>query len=50
VTTNPGVEAAHKLACLGYRFTVVDGIIKARYEGPGEPDPDKVRPLLSTYP
>jgi ribosomal protein S27AE len=48
VTTKPGIVAAHKLAYLGYRFTVVGEIIKARYEGPGEPDPHIVRPLFKT--
>lgn len=45
---NPGIEAAHKLAHLGYRFTVNGETIKAKYHGPGEPDPDMVRPLLET--
>ncbi|MFP3869230.1 MAG: hypothetical protein ACLFUU_13940 [Desulfobacteraceae bacterium] len=45
---NAGIEAARKLAHLGYWFTVVGGIIKARYEGPGKPDPAQVRPLLET--
>jgi hypothetical protein len=48
VTTNVGVEAARKLAHLGYRFTVNGETIKARYEGPGQPDPAQVRPLLET--
>lgn len=45
---NPGVEAACKLAHLGYRFAVNGETIKAKYHGPGEPDPDTVRPLLET--
>jgi hypothetical protein len=43
---NPGIEAVRKLAHLGYRFTVNGETIKARYEGPGDPDPAQVRPLL----
>jgi len=43
---SPGIEAARKLAHLGYRFTVNGESIKARYEGPGDPDPAQVRPLL----
>jgi hypothetical protein len=43
---NPGIEAVRKLAHLGYRFTLNGEIIKAKYHGPGEPDPDTVRPLL----
>lgn len=45
---NPGIEALRKLAHLGYRFTVNGEIIKAKYEGPGDPDPAQVRPLLET--
>lgn len=43
---SPGIEAARKLAHLGYRFTVRGEVIKAKYEGPGNPDPHQVRPLL----
>lgn len=43
---NPGIEATRRLAHLGYRFTVNGETIKARYEGPGDPDPGQVRPLL----
>lgn len=43
---NPGIEAARKLAHLGYRFAVVGESIKAKYEGTGEPNPGLVRPLL----
>jgi hypothetical protein len=46
MTKNPGIEAVRKLAHLGYRFTVNGETIKARHEGPGEPDPAQVRPLL----
>jgi len=45
---NPGIEAVRKLAHMGYRFTVNGEIIKAKYHGPGKPDPDTVRPLLET--
>jgi hypothetical protein len=43
---NPGIEAVRQLAHLGYRFTVNGDTIKARYEGQGDPDPAKVKPLL----
>lgn len=43
---NPGIKAVRKLAHLGYRFQMSGEIIKARYEGPGDPDPAQVRPLL----
>ena len=43
---NPGIEAVRKLADMGYRFTVNGETIKAKYHGPGKPDPDTVRPLL----
>ncbi len=45
---NPGIEAVRKLSHLGYRFTVNGETIKAKYHGPGKPDPDTVRPLLET--
>jgi hypothetical protein len=41
---NPGIDATLRLAHLGYRFTVNGEAIKARYEGPGDPDPAQVRP------
>jgi hypothetical protein len=43
---NPGIEAARRLAHLGYRFTVEGEKILAEYQGPGKPDPAQVRPLL----
>ncbi|MEW6659172.1 MAG: hypothetical protein AB1424_10975 [Thermodesulfobacteriota bacterium] len=43
---NPGIEAVRKLANLGYRFTLSGDTIKAKYEGPGKPDPAQVRPLM----
>jgi hypothetical protein len=46
MTENPGIEAARQLAHMGYRFTVNGETIKARYEGPGKPDPAQVRPLM----
>jgi len=45
-TPNPGVEAARRLAHMGYRFTLDGDKIKAKYEGPGDPDPDQVAPLI----
>jgi hypothetical protein len=44
---NPGIEAVRALASMGYRFAVNGETIKARYEGQGDPDPTKVRPLLA---
>ena len=38
---NPGIEAVRKLAHMGYRFTVDGETIKAKYDGPGEPDPTR---------
>jgi len=46
MTQSPGIEAARRLTHLGYRFTVSGETIKAKYEGPGKPDPVMVRPLL----
>ena len=43
---NPGIEAARRLSHLGYRFTVNGDTIRARYEGPGDPNPAQVKPLL----
>jgi hypothetical protein len=45
---NPGIEAARRLAHLGYRFKVNGQTIKAKYEGQGELNPSQVRPLLET--
>ncbi|MBU4232344.1 MAG: hypothetical protein KKD99_10075 [Proteobacteria bacterium] len=33
------IVAVRKLAGMGYRFTVNGETIKAKYEGPGKPDP-----------
>lgn len=46
--TNPGISAARRLACLGYRFKVQGETIVAEYHGPGQPDPAQVLPLLET--
>lgn len=43
----PGIDAVRTLARMGYRFTVDGETIKAKYHGPGEPDPGMVRPLLA---
>lgn len=43
---NPGIEAVRRLAHMGYRFTVNEESIKARYEGSGKPDPAVISPLL----
>ena len=45
---NPGSDAVRKLASLGYRFELAGDRLRYRYEGPGKPDPDTVRPLLAT--
>lgn len=45
---NPGIEAVRALAHMGYRFTLSGETIKAKYHGPGKPDPAQVRPLLET--
>ena len=45
---NPGVEALHNLAQMGYRAWVEEKKVRLRYEGPGNPDPNQVRPLLET--
>jgi hypothetical protein len=42
------IDAVRMLAKVGYRFTVNGETIKVKYHGPGEPDPDTVRPLLET--
>ena len=44
---NPGIEAVRKLANLGYRFRLDGGTIRAKYAGPGKPDPSQVMPLLA---
>lgn len=44
--TNSGIEAVRTLAHMGYRFTVNGDTIQARYEGQGDPNPLKVKPLL----
>jgi len=43
-----GVEAVKKLASLGYRFELAGDRVRYQYQGPGEPDPAQVRPLLET--
>ena len=42
------IEAVKKLSSLGYRFELAGDRLRYRYEGPGTPDPDTVRPLLET--
>jgi hypothetical protein len=42
------IEAVRKLTDLGYRFELAGDRLRYRYEGPGTPDPDTVRPLLKT--
>lgn len=43
---NPGIEALRQLAHIGYRFRLEGEVIKAKYHGPGKPDPAIVSPLL----
>ena len=42
------IEAVKKLSSLGYRFELAGDRLRYRYEGPGEPDPRQVKPLLQT--
>jgi hypothetical protein len=35
-----------KLIGMGYKFELVEEKVRYRYEGPGDPDPAKVQPLL----
>lgn len=42
------IEAVKKLSRLGYRFELLGDRLRYRYEGPGEPDLDMVKPLLKT--
>ena len=44
---NPGIEAIRKLSDLGYHFELAGDRLRYLYEGPGEPDPGTVRPLLA---
>jgi len=41
----PG-EAVINLSRMGFKFEVADGKVRYRYEGPGEPDPGQIVPLL----
>jgi hypothetical protein len=41
------IEAVRKLSNLGYRFELAGDRLRYRYEGPGKPDADTVRPLLA---
>jgi hypothetical protein len=45
---NEPAKALRQLSALGYRFKVEGDNILADYQGPGAPDPAKVRPLLET--
>lgn len=42
------IEAVKKLSSLGYRFELAGDRLRYRFDGPGTPDPDTVRPLLAT--
>jgi hypothetical protein len=46
MTQNPGIEALRQLAHIGYKFRLEGEAIKAKYHGPGRPDPVIVSPLL----
>jgi hypothetical protein len=39
-------EAVMKLASLGYHFEFVGEKVRYEWQGPGDPDPAQVRPLL----
>jgi hypothetical protein len=39
-------EAVMKLVSMGYHFELVGEKVRYDWQGPGEPDPDTVRPLL----
>ena len=41
------IEAVRKLTDLGYHFELAGDRLRYRYDGPGTPDPDTVRPLLA---
>jgi ribosomal protein S27AE len=43
----PGIQAIHELAVMGYRPIVEDQDIRLFYEGAGKPDPDKVTSLVN---
>jgi hypothetical protein len=40
------IEAVRKLTDLGYRFELAGDRLRYRYDGPGKPDPNTVKPLL----
>ena len=42
----PGVQAIHELAVMGYLPIVEDQDIRLHYEGTGKPDADKVTSLI----
>ena len=42
------IEAVNKLSSLGYRFELAGDRLRYQYHGPGDPNPDTVRPLLET--
>jgi ribosomal protein S27E len=42
----PGIQAIHELAIMGYRSWVEDQDIRLHYEGAGKPDADKVSSLV----
>jgi hypothetical protein len=46
MSPNPGIEAAQKLALMGYRFKVEGDTIVADYQGTNKPDPAQAIPLI----
>jgi hypothetical protein len=43
---NEGIRAIHELAQIGYRIWVEGPHIRLQYEREGEPEPEKVNPLM----
>jgi hypothetical protein len=43
---NDGIRAVRRLAKLGYRTWVEGEVIKFRFEGQKDPDPEQIKPLF----
>jgi hypothetical protein len=46
MSPNPGIEAAQKMALMGYRFKIEGDAIVADYQGNNKPDPAQAIPLI----